>query len=303
VSQEKKTNTLILVCCHNKQNILETKNIKPILVGAEISKLDIYPYKDNIGDDNISIRNPNYNELTAMYWAWKNLSADITNIGFFHYRRYLSLRNTIAPAKFLTNARILMEYVFGYSQNLIEKLSQEFDIILPLKQKPTLINKGVAKNLNMGEHFVRAHSQKVVDEVRNIILEKMPEYKTALEVSLNEKSCYFKNIFIMKKEYFNNYMTFMFNVLFEFEARNKNNEIASQARINGFIAERLINIYVNKLIAENKNIKLTEFKILRRFHINILNSAYCNKQFSKLKNRLNLNYIKYAISIITGKGK
>ena len=73
----------------------------------------------------------------------------------------------------------------------------------------------------------------------------------------------------MKKEYFNNYMTFMFNVLFEFEARNKNNEITSQKRINGFIAERLINIYINKLLAENKNIKIAEFKIIRRFGENI----------------------------------
>ena len=155
----------------------------------------------------------------------------------------------------------------------------------------------------MGEHFVGSHSQKVVDEVAKIILEKNPEYKNALELSLNEKSCYFKNMFIMKKEYFNNYMTFMFSVLFEFEARNKNNEITSQSRINGFIAERLINIYINKLLAENKNIKIAEFKILRRFHIDILNSTYFNKQFSKLKNRLSLNYFKYVISIIRNKGK
>ena len=237
------TNTLILVCSHNKQNTLETENIKPILVGAEISKLDIYPYKDNMGEDNISLKNPDYNELTAMYWAWKNLPSDITNIGFFHYRRYLSLKSTIAPDKYITSCKDLMSFVFGFNKKHIEKLSQEFDIILPKKQKPTLINKNTAKTITMGEHFISSHSQAVVDTLENIIIEKMPEYKEAFNISLAEKSCYFKNMFIMKKEYFNNYMNFMFSILFEFEKRNQNNAITAQKRINGFIAERLINIY------------------------------------------------------------
>lgn len=50
---------------------------------------------DNTGD-NISLRNPNYCELTGLYWAWKNLKCDY--IGLCHYRRYFTNSNLFKKA-------------------------------------------------------------------------------------------------------------------------------------------------------------------------------------------------------------
>lgn len=48
-------------------------------------------FYDNTGD-NISIKNPNYCELTAFYWIWKNqLHRADEYVGVYHYRRCLDI--------------------------------------------------------------------------------------------------------------------------------------------------------------------------------------------------------------------
>ena len=78
----------ILVACHKPCDVISNDVYMPIHVGRAVSK-----YKDEMahmtGDDtgdNISEKNPYYSELTALYWAWKNLR-DVEYIGLCHYRR------------------------------------------------------------------------------------------------------------------------------------------------------------------------------------------------------------------------
>lgn len=65
--------------------------------------------RDDTGE-NISSRNRTFNELTVMYWAWKNVEADY--YGLCHYRRYMNF-----------SGRLLEENIWG---NVIEpELSTE----------------------------------------------------------------------------------------------------------------------------------------------------------------------------------
>ena len=86
-------NLKILVCCHKKTNLPNDDQdiLLPIQVGASKSDIDLGFQKDNMifekTCDNISEKNNIYCELTAMYWAWKNIQAvypGINYIGLCH---------------------------------------------------------------------------------------------------------------------------------------------------------------------------------------------------------------------------
>ena len=79
-------NINILVVTHKPHWMPKDKIYLPILVGN--SSIKEKYLRDNTGE-NISSKNKNYCELTAMYWAWKNLQSDY--IGLCHYRRYFMI--------------------------------------------------------------------------------------------------------------------------------------------------------------------------------------------------------------------
>ena len=106
--------TKIYIATHKKIETQKEEGYTPIQVGAEIN--EELPYlKDNTGD-NISKKNKNYCELTALYWIWKNTSEDI--VGLTHYRRF-----------FFKN--ILSKQLLKIKD--IEKILTRNDIILPNK--------------------------------------------------------------------------------------------------------------------------------------------------------------------------
>lgn len=74
----------VLVCCHKATYVPNDDVYLPIQVGKANSKIDLGFQGDDEGK-NISEKNFSYCELTAVYWAWKNLK-DIDYIGLCHYR-------------------------------------------------------------------------------------------------------------------------------------------------------------------------------------------------------------------------
>lgn len=75
----------MLVVTHKQTDIPNIDGYKPIVVGKNNVFFEDM-YRDNSGD-NISDKNANYCELTALYWAWKNLN-DVEYVGLSHYRRF-----------------------------------------------------------------------------------------------------------------------------------------------------------------------------------------------------------------------
>ena len=84
-------NTKIIVATHKEKALLNNEMFSPIQVNAKVSDYTIdSTYLSDNTLDNISEKNYTFNELTALYWAWKNLKKPAI-FGLMHYRRYLDI--------------------------------------------------------------------------------------------------------------------------------------------------------------------------------------------------------------------
>ena len=114
----------ILVATHKKYQMPKDKMYMPIQVGAE-GKENFGFAADNVGD-NISLKNPYFCELTALYWAWKNL--DSKYVGLVHYRRYFTMKKKIPKDKNKKFDIILKE-------DELKNILKDTDVVLPKKRK------------------------------------------------------------------------------------------------------------------------------------------------------------------------
>lgn len=236
----------ILVATHKKYWMPSDNVYLPLHVGRE-GKTDLGLIGDNTGD-NISIKNANYCELTGLYWAWKNLEFDY--IGLCHYHRYFSADYLKDEIEVYNNFDEIDDYILKRKD--YENLLKTNDIILP---KKSTLNESTVR-----EQYDEYHHIKDLDECYKIICEFYPEYKKVFEYVMEEKYFYACNMFVTKKEYFNDYMQWLFKILFELEKRIDISKYDNyQARIYGFLSERLFNIWLNK---NNLNIKeITMLKV------------------------------------------
>ena len=62
-----------MVAAHKQFPMPKKDGYMPVLVGAVRNYRPEINYQRDDDGENISVKNPNYNELTAVYWAWKNL--------------------------------------------------------------------------------------------------------------------------------------------------------------------------------------------------------------------------------------
>ena len=235
----------IIIASHKKYQKLAENIYLPVQVGAEgKEKIDGYT-QDNTGE-NISIKNPNYCELTGLYWAWKNLNAKY--IGLVHYRRY-----------FTESKKILKEEDEKFKVVLTEKQIKEklknVDIILPKKRKYYIEN--------LYSHYEHTMYIEPLAETQKIIKEKYPEYLEEFNKLHKRTSAHMFNMFIMKKEILNQYCEWLFDILFELEKRVDVSKFDNfHARFYGRISELLLDVWINKNNFKYEEVKVIDMQIL-----------------------------------------
>ena len=212
--KSKQLDIKIMVVNHKPASVPDNKYLKPIQVGAELAqgKLEGVDYFDNTGD-NISHLNRSYCELTAVYWAWKNLDADY--YGLFHYRRYLSFSkeqdNSVDAGKAFADVESALPEI-NLDEQYMHDLIQDYDLVVPRKDDTT----GATNDKSIYEQYKNEHYIKDLDYCLDYIKEKYPDIAEFNDV-LHGKEGYFCNMFIMKKELYEQYCSFMFDVLGSFD--------------------------------------------------------------------------------------
>ncbi len=219
-------NIRVLIATH-KQYWMPTESVyMPIHVGRE-GKDDLGYVGDNTGD-HISLKNPNYCELTALYWAWKNLDADY--IGLVHYRRYF------------TNKEV--RSVEGKKEQILttanwEELLSKHPVVVADKRKYYIESNR--------SHYNHAHHSEGLDVTEEIIAELYPEYSAAFMKVCNRTWAHMFNMFVMRRDLYDQYCEWMFTILGELEKRvDISHYDVYESRIYGFVSEILLDVWLEK---------------------------------------------------------
>lgn len=219
------TDIKILVAAHKKYPMPPDDIYLPIHVGRE-GKEPIGFRGDNTGD-HISSYNPRFCELTAVYWAWKNLDADY--IGLVHYRRYFRGKRR---GKGLSAAA-------GRAD--IEEALSHCDLLLP---KPRHYYIETIRSHHIHLPYVYEKDLRILeDEIRM----QAPEYLRAFHTVMNRRSAHMFNMFVMKRELFCQFCEWMFPILTETDKRIDTSEYTPmERRAVAYLGEFMLDIWKEK---------------------------------------------------------
>lgn len=236
----------IFVTTHKRVDVPKSAILQPVQVGPGLKR---HRYLDAIHDDeggNITELNPLYCELTTQYWAWKNVQADY--VGFCHYRRYFSF----AGKRFEENAfgEVMDRFIdektcarYGLDDESICAAVEGYDVITTgfhdLRGFP-----GPFKTPR--EHWAAAWRlhERDLGVMADIVMTAHPDYAADVEAFLDGHVSCFCNMYIMRKEIFDDYCAWLFPLLEEFCRLTDMSHYSHEAlRTPGHLAERLFNIY------------------------------------------------------------
>lgn len=232
-NQTCKKDIKILVAYHKKAKLYKDERLIPIHCGrslaiekackSEISPEEMFWLKSNlIGDDtfdNISYLNKTLNEMTAIYWAWKNYDkiGNPDYIGLNHYRRFFEINYELLD-------NILTKYDFIKQKHSVSKYSF-YELW------------GKEKDRSMA--FID-NAIEVCKKINPIEGEKIEKF---LKGTVHRGFC---NMFILPRDDFFNYCNMIFPIILALP------QDLSYGRQAGYFAELLTSYYLYELAKTKK---------------------------------------------------
>ncbi len=211
------------IVTHKNYMLKKVVGYYPICVG-EYSVKGLLSDKDG---DNISDLNCKINEMTAIYWVWKNRISKV--VGFCHYRRYFYNNNVTCFENELKAETVM-------------NILKEHDVIVhqrSFKEDRTII-----------EELKMPLSKQAFDEGYDIIIKYMklyqPTYLDDLETVLKGNTLCYYNMFITTWDIFDEYCNWLFSFLIpaaeEFDVDKYEGQ---DKRTIGFFAERMLSVWLH----------------------------------------------------------
>ncbi len=189
--------------------------VEPIQVGASLCRERVAKLLDCDGE-NISDKNVNYSELTALYWIWKNCLTPQTDdeeyFGLSHYRRILELSE----------------------DDVLRLGSNQVDVVLPypMPYEP-----------DIEEHHKRYLADWDWQALLTALEELQPEYAKALPEILRQQYFYNYNIILARKKVLKDYCSWLFPILERMEQLSIPKGWERQDRYAGYMGETLETLY------------------------------------------------------------
>lgn len=219
---------------------------KIIHAGRARAQKDFGYLGDDTGD-NISRLNPFLDEVTALYWIWKNTRH--THAGFVHYRRFFTSKTNqkeFRPGEYVFNAKNLL------SQAEILKLLRDYDIIVHTER---LSDRTQLELMIYSTNFPElvALSEKVV---RKHLTKNQPDYLDAYDAVINGFVMFLCGMHVTRRNILDAYCEWLFSFLLD-----ATEELAAKVKIGdknlidaphvysrmmSFFAERMLTVWLKK---------------------------------------------------------
>lgn len=200
---------------------------------------------DNTGD-NISDLNLYINEITALYWFWKNANDSV--VGLCHYRRFFTESDdeTFAYEKILTKDAAL-------------KILQDYDIIV------VNVHIGFAQRENIQTACGKELTALGENTIKKYMLKTQPDYLDAFDYVLGSSSFYKCNMFVTRRDVFDAYCKWLFSFIID-ATREVLRTVPLQnlpwtpRRLMSFLAECMPSVWLAKNHLRIKELKMMQVK-------------------------------------------
>lgn len=248
----------IYIAYHKPAIIIENEIMKPIQSGKKKSKVDLGIIGDDTGD-NISELGDSLNELTILYWMWKNDHAH-EYLGLCHYRRIFIFNPYLIkkiPKEVKKTPYLFNDYERKYGWSTI-------DVINTVKGADIIVTRYWDSPIGRthGEQYILYHGKEAYLYLINGVKTYAPDYYPFLMKCLNGKKLILGNMFVMRRDLLNEYCNWLFPLLKKIQTEIDPKKVSSYNIRQGFNAERLFHAYIEKLKFDRPELKILHYPYL-----------------------------------------